>query len=317
MATSGSTDINATQLDIINGAFRLLGLVGVGETRSPEEIDNASSALNLLLKELQADNIGLWLDRTVTLFLGKGTQSYTIGPSGNHATLTPLDTELSADIASDETDITVDAITGFSDGDYIGVELDNGEMQWTTINGTPSGSTIVLTDALTDDAAENNTVVGYTTKSLRPLEIKNIRLRKSSTSEIPMEMVSQNEYMLVTNKTSEGSPSIAYYDPQLTNGVLYIWPTTSTVDSRIVFTAKYPIEIFDDWTDSPDFPEEWLMTLRYCLAETLALEYPDDTIDEKRLQKIIYGALTRRDKLRRYDTENTSIIFAPDIAGYY
>ena len=47
-----------------------------------------------------------------------------------------------------ETDVVVASITGFSDADYIGVILDDGSQHQTIINGAPSGSTIVMTDAV-------------------------------------------------------------------------------------------------------------------------------------------------------------------------
>lgn len=47
-----------------------------------------------------------------------------------------------------ETNIVVASITGFSDGDYVGVILDDGSQHQTTINGVPAGSTIVITDAV-------------------------------------------------------------------------------------------------------------------------------------------------------------------------
>ena len=47
-----------------------------------------------------------------------------------------------------ETDLVVDDITGFSDGDYIGIILDNGSEHQTTINGVPAGVTLVMADGV-------------------------------------------------------------------------------------------------------------------------------------------------------------------------
>jgi hypothetical protein len=73
--------------------------------------------------------------------------STTIGTAGN---------------AGDST-ITVVSISGMSDTQQITIELDNGNSQITTINGTPSGTTVTLTDKLTGSVAVGNYVVVSTT----------------------------------------------------------------------------------------------------------------------------------------------------------
>jgi len=60
--------------------------------------------------------------------------------------------------AAGQTTITVDDITGFSDGDFVGITLDDGTQHQTTVNGTPAGSDIVITDAIpTGRNAPDNT----------------------------------------------------------------------------------------------------------------------------------------------------------------
>jgi hypothetical protein len=54
--------------------------------------------------------------------------------------------------------MVVDSITGVASGDIIGVALDTGLWHWTTVNGAPSGSTIVLTAGLPSAAGDNNIV---------------------------------------------------------------------------------------------------------------------------------------------------------------
>ncbi len=50
--------------------------------------------------------------------------------------------------AAGGTTLDVVAIAGFSNGDFIGVELDSGKQHQTTINGAPSGNNITITDAI-------------------------------------------------------------------------------------------------------------------------------------------------------------------------
>lgn len=68
-------------------------------------------------------------------------------------------TTLSSAASATDTSIEVNDITGFSDGDPIGIELDDGTQHKTTINGAPSGSTINIDDAMPGAAAIGNDVL--------------------------------------------------------------------------------------------------------------------------------------------------------------
>ena len=69
-----------------------------------------------------------------------------------------LRTALNGGEPQGETNMVVDSIVGVVSGDIIAVALDTGLWHWTTVNGTPSGSTIVITAALPSAAADNQPV---------------------------------------------------------------------------------------------------------------------------------------------------------------
>jgi len=106
----------------------------------------------------------------------------------------------------------------------------------------------------------------------RPLRIEHMRYEDSSGTETPRIMpMSREEYFALPNKDSNGVPTQFYYDPQLTQGRLYIWQVPSTVNGeKIKFTYQRSIEDFDAATDNPDFPQEWLDALVKNLAFQLA-----------------------------------------------
>ena len=60
-----------------------------------------------------------------------------------------------------DTTVVVDSIANIADGDSITVQLDGGGQLITTVNGTPSSSTITITDALTDFVSVDNAVIVY------------------------------------------------------------------------------------------------------------------------------------------------------------
>lgn len=107
--------------------------------------------------------------------------------------------------------------------------------------------------------------------SERPLQITQCRHVEDS---IATEMfpLTREEYFRLPDKSTSGKPTNYYYDPQLTTGTLYIWPTDSGANT-LKFTYRRPLEDIDSATDDPDFPPEWLDALTYNLAVRLAPFY--------------------------------------------
>lgn len=73
-----------------------------------------------------------------------------------------LATKLSADEPATETEIAVDDITGFADGDSVEVLLDSGLIHATTISGAPAAGVITLAVGLDTAASENNRLTRVT-----------------------------------------------------------------------------------------------------------------------------------------------------------
>ncbi len=55
----------------------------------------------------------------------------------------------------------------------------------------------------------------------------------NGTNETPIVQVSRDEYMGLPVKSSVGDANLFYYDPQLTKGVLYVWPVASTASTSL------------------------------------------------------------------------------------
>jgi hypothetical protein len=70
-----------------------------------------------------------------------------------------VDSEIKTGEPSGETVIDVDSTTGMLAGDVIGIELDDGTWDWSTIVSVDDADTVTITDVLTDDVAVDNDVV--------------------------------------------------------------------------------------------------------------------------------------------------------------
>jgi len=158
LATSGTITFNETRDTIISNALSLLGVVAAGETVTTNDTTLCASILNAMMKAWMAQGIHLWTEEEGTIYFVNGQAQYNIqassGANASDGTGTPVETTLSANASGSS--ITVTTITGMSSGDNIGIQLNNNTIQWTTINGAPSGSTVTLTTPLTSEANSGN-----------------------------------------------------------------------------------------------------------------------------------------------------------------
>jgi hypothetical protein len=314
MARSGSTDFDLTRDGIIRGAIRIVKALGgkpiTGAKSGQKEFANASDALNIMLKEWQGMGVGLWLTREISMPFAYRDGKYSLGTSGDHASETLYVTEVATAQTSGNSTLVLDSTSGAVDGDAVGIQLDDDTMQWTTINGTPAALTITLTAALTDDVAVDNEVMFYTTKSGRPLSITEARLVSDAGSETPLYVCDRQEWMNISDKDTNGTPSQIYYDHQLDSGILYIWPRPEDVGSYLKFTARVPVQDFDAAANDPDFPVEIHRAVKWGLADELALEYPG--IDAQKLLIVSHRAEKYFNRMADFDAEYGSIQFEVD-----
>ena len=307
MASSGSYDFNLDRDGIITEAYKYLGAIAIGEAPTTEELTDGGITLNTMLKGWQTEGIYIWLDQQITLFLEKDEHSYLLGATGDHATANKIKTEMSvAGVATDST-IEVDSITGILDEDNVGIELDDGSLFWTSVNGSPSSSTVTLTDPLTGDAAINNFVYIYTTIIQRPMNIVEARRVSADGIEVPLIPVSRSDYMELSDKTSTGFANQFWYDPQLINGHIYLWGACNDVQETITMTIKMPIQDFDASTDTGDFPTEWLEAVILNLALRLAVK-----LGIEANQAMASLAAETKYMAKTFDNEVTSLYFQYD-----
>jgi len=227
--------------------------------------------LNMLVKAKMADGMPLWALKTGYILPVTGTSTVSLGPTGGHATLSYTSTTTSAAAASGASTIVVTSYTGFADTYYIGIELSDSTMQWTTINGAVSSTTITLTTALTGAVSSGAQVYVYQTKLQRPLRIIDAYLYNVvSDTRHRINLTSLSDYSALGGPTDASIPNQITYDPQLTNGTLSVYPRFLTGDYLIQVRFHRPFEDFDASTDTPDFPQEYYLPLMVNLASLLA-----------------------------------------------
>jgi hypothetical protein len=113
---------------------------------------------------------------------------------------------------------------------------------------------------------------GTSTKIDRPTRITSAAYRNSSGYDRPLLPMSREDYIRMTNKTSGAPANQYYYDPQLYQGELTLWPVPTTADSIFIACDRGIADMIND-TDAYDIPQEWLRIAKWGLACEIGPEY--------------------------------------------
>ena len=312
MATSGSTDFSIDRDTLIKESMEILNAYDPISTMTADEIWSCSRTLNIMLKAMQADGLQLWKQTEVHLFMEADKIKYTLSTSGDNATISHTETAMRVAGAASATTLEVDSTTGMTAGDYIGIELDDDTMHWTTVSSVTDTDTVVITTGLASASAIDNVIYFFTNKIPKPLRINNALIHhKSSGNDVELNIVSREEYWNLGVKTSEGIVNQIYFDPRRDDSEVRVFPEPTSVTDYIILVCHLPFEDFDSGANTPDFPQEWLECVVWGLATRLMFKY-GATVPVDRRREIKAMANEMYQKALDFDTEDTSIFLQPD-----
>ena len=124
----------------------------------------------------------------------------------------------------------------------------------------------------------------YTTGIDVPVRVLDSRFGYFKTDfEIPMRQQSRKEYFDQPNKLAQGAANLWYYDRQLSNSALYVWPVAYICTNVMRFTFIKPQYIPEDQSEDVLIPAEWYLPLKWSLASDIALS---NGVDANRQQMI-------------------------------
>lgn len=312
MTTSGTYAYNPNTTTIINRALRQCGAFQQGEAPPAADVQDALDALNAMTKSWQVDGINVWAEVTATIFMQPGQTTYQIGTGTADAialnappTNAPPQTTLTA--TGSGSSLTVASIAGMVNGGSIGVQLESGVNFWTTISGTPSGSTVPLASPLPSPAAAGALVFFYSGTFVRPLRVPFAR-RFTLASQIsnPLIVMSRLDYQALSNQFNTGTVTQFFFDPQLNLAQFTVWPAPVDNTDAIIFTAQRPLQDFSTLANTPDFPQEWAAALAWNLAVELAPEYD---VPAERFQLIKLQAREHKAIVSGWNKEPEPLLF--------
>lgn len=305
-----SFNLNASQL--IDITLKMFNVTSLPDASLPSDYNYALNILNMMIKHWQTKGIKLWKRKQGALFPSYNQPSYQIGNvtgSDNSSLVNNYvaTTSTATSLVGTNT-VTLTTVTGMAIGDNIGIELDDLSRQWTTITNINIGTLVVtVTDNLTDQATSGNTIITYTTKINRPLEILRATVYDlTSNTENPIEKLTYDQYFNTPIKNVNGRPINYYYDRLLNNslpytGTLYLYLNPDS--SKYVIRFSY-LDVINDVvnpTDTLDFPQEWLLGIAANLAVTLASLGYGKLIEAQATQQL---AAQLFDDLRSFDSDD-------------
>jgi hypothetical protein len=315
MSTSGTATFTRNRDQLIEAALRKVSAFESGEEIDSESINDASEALNVMVKHWQGNGIQIWTAQEAVLFPVAGQTRYVIGSGTTDRVIGPyVQTALAADAASGALTISVDSIVDIATTYTIGVLLDSGSIQWTTVNGAPSGSTVTLTATLTGAASDGNAVfVAAASTLVRPIKIISARSHDlASGIDTPLEEMDRLEYQEMPNKANTGAINSFYYDRRggaNQTGLLHLWTSPADASEAVKMTVARPIQDFTVAGDDADLPQEWMRAIIWGLADEIADEYD---VPEPKRGRIERRAAQYLGEANWSERELLSIQFVPE-----
>lgn len=194
-------------------------------------------------------------------------------------------------------------------GSRIGVQLNDGAMQWAYVLDV-DGNTVTINESLIGDAAVSSVVYSFVEQIDRPLQIFNSTYSSSyEINEIPVDRWSRQEYMQQPVKNATGTIVNVYYNPTLNDGKLYVWQTGQNTTNTLQFDVRKALAVYSEISDVLDFPNEYLMPLKWAIAADLAPSYG---VPDNRLAVIEGKAAAYLEEAIDNDNELDSILVQPD-----
>lgn len=159
--------------------------------------------------------------------------------------------------------------------------------------------------------------VSQTVNTPKPLKVLQAFLHNTSSGiDTPLRVITRQEYELLGNKTSSGTPTQVFYEPLLTTGVLYVHPVpdaTIAAANTLSIIYQRPFEDFDAANDEPDFPQEYYHCIKLLLADVLAPEHGLSIQERQDLSK--RAGIAKLEALG-FGTEEGSMYLQADIRDY-
>lgn len=161
--------------------------------------------------------------------------------------------------------------------------------------------------------------VGGSVDMNKPLRVLQGYWHDTTTStspvDIPITMLSWQEWLTLSNKTTQGRPTQFFVDKQQTLLSIGVWLTpdaSSAANGTAHLLIQNQLTNFTEITDTLNFTPESMLALRWTLADEICTGQPEVT-----MQRCAMRAAQFQATLNDWDVEDASTKFEPDATRGY
>jgi hypothetical protein len=278
MSTSNSYSFTVNRDQIIRDAMLNIGRLDEIEAPTASEASDCAFKLNMMIKQWQgrgdfSPGLKVWTRRRSALFLSGTTGTYQVGPTAQGWATVYATTLTTSPAVLGASSVVVESATGVTAGYYIGVQLDSGTLFWTTVSSVIN-STINLASVMPSSSGTGSAVFTYQTTAQQPINIEAVVLRTSNNDDIPIRLLTQQDYDYLPSKASNNNtsdPTAIYYEFQLGNSYLYTdCSAAQDVTKRLIVTYLEPVQDILQASDNFEYPQEWFLALSWGLSKQIA-----------------------------------------------
>lgn len=347
MATSGTTGQTTIDvMSIMEHAARRCGILAAQMT--PEHLTLMRTNLFLFLSELATRGVNLWRVHRLMLGLYENQVEYAL-PTGTVDVLnafirTPQRLESTATssaggTADNATDGDIDTIcTQTSTNGNLQLEFE--EAQAVTVVGYLPGASATLTltfqgsdDAVTWTTLKSVAAAAYVDREWSWFQIEPARaftyfrvaasgggtlvIRElfvsANSQDITLARINKDDYNVLPNKFSSGTPRQYWLDRLLTQKML-LWPVPSDTFTCLYLVVHRQIEDIGAFTNTIDVPQRWLDTIIWNLSWRTALELPE--VQKDRMALLQQYAVSTLADAEDAERDASPIYLSPNIGVY-
>lgn len=281
MTLTNTTVFTLTRDEVLNASARVTGYLASGESLSAEDKTNRSQALNIMVKSWATRGLALWVTNQIVMTLVPGIYSYPIGPSA--AYVYSISATGGSGYSAGGTWTATNGTAGTAASGTYTVAAGQIATMTILVAGTSytSAPTTFTLSGPGSAAVITAKIAGLTTH--KPLKfIDNTFVRKPDGSDTPLNQLARSDYNIRSPKGTAGVPVDFYYEPGIENGTITF--TQVPTDTTYYLYGQIQRYFFDmvAGSDNFDFPQEWLLALKWGLAAEMALE------DEVSMDKLAY-----------------------------
>jgi len=156
---------------------------------------------------------------------------------------------------------------------------------------------------------------GQNVPMIKPLEVReSYVLVTSGGTKRPVRVISWEEWSRLSQINQQGQVNQIFVDHQRDYLTVNTWqlPDASEIQNTLHLVIRGQVGNAVSLLDTIDFPVEWILGLKWGLADEVCTGQPSAIVDRCAKRAQMY-----RDALEAWDTEDVPITFSPDPQGQY